>query len=75
MMLGIPTIVTDSTFYPELFSKYPAGVVIKEQSQLNFALRKIMEGNRNDYTVAAKKLYNEVLNPETAINNLVASLT
>jgi hypothetical protein len=75
MMLGIPTIVTDSTFYPELFSKYPAGVVIKEHSQLNFALRKIMEGNRNDYTVATKKLYNEVLNPETAINNLVASLT
>jgi hypothetical protein len=74
MMLGIPTIVTNSTFYPELFDKYLAGEVIKKYSQINTALRKIVNANQDNYAKEAKKLYDEVLNPKKAIQEMVTLL-
>lgn len=74
MMLGIPTVVTNSTFYPELFSKYIAGEVIQKPEQLNIALRKIINSDQKKYVEAAKELYDEVLNPKKAIEELVATL-
>ncbi|MFD0941963.1 glycosyltransferase [Pedobacter boryungensis] len=74
MMLGIPTIVTDSTFYPELFEKYLAGEVIKEYTQINPALKKIVNANQDKYAKEAKRLYDEVLNPKKAIHEMVTSL-
>lgn len=74
MMLGIPTIVSNSTYYPELFEKYLAGEVIKEYPQINIALRKIMNANQDNYAKEAKKLYDEVLNPKKAIHEMVTQL-
>jgi hypothetical protein len=70
MMIGIPTITTANSLYPELNCRYNFGETIKSIQEITGALIKI----RNDYDKkikGCKSLYENVLNPVSGINKLV----
>ncbi|MEO8399397.1 MAG: hypothetical protein ABI550_06230 [Ignavibacteriaceae bacterium] len=70
MMLGIPTITTANYIYKELNKEYNFGEIINTMSDIPLALSKI----KSDYTkksIGCKSLYENVLNPESKINNLI----
>lgn len=70
MMIGLPTITTANSLYPELNLHYGFGEIIKNISELPDALIKI----KNNYDIkvtGCKSLYENVLNPIPEINNLV----
>lgn len=70
MMIGLPTITTANSLYPELNLQYGFGETIKEIPELPGALVKI-KNDYNNKVKGCKSLYENVLNPVPEINKLV----
>ncbi|MEO8209038.1 MAG: hypothetical protein ABI840_00640 [bacterium] len=70
MMIGLPTITTANSMYPELNQKYDFGETIENVSEIPGALVKIVNNYENKIR-GCKALYENVLNPVSGINNLV----
>ncbi|MDQ3020511.1 MAG: hypothetical protein M3R36_08075 [Bacteroidota bacterium] len=70
MMIGLPTITTANSMYPELNLKYCFGETIQNVSEIPEALIKILNDYENKI-LGCKALYENVLNPVSGINSLM----
>ncbi len=70
MMMGIPTITTKNNSFIDLLKTYNFGYIINDFSEMNKALSFISE-NHNSQSAEAKRLYNELMNPNLYISNYI----
>jgi hypothetical protein len=74
MMMGIPTITTKSSSFLDFKKHYNFGYVLEDFSELKNALAYV-KLREKEMSMEAKKLYNEVINPELYINHYIDMLT
>ncbi|KQC02423.1 hypothetical protein AQF98_02255 [Pedobacter sp. Hv1] len=68
MMMGIPTITTKNNSFNDLLKTYNFGYIINDFSEMSKALSSISE-NYDTQKHEAKRLYNEVMNPELYLSS------
>ena len=74
MMLGIPAITTENEILEDLNMRYQFGKVIKDiKRDLHEAIEDIRD-NYEKYHRGALRLYDEKLNPEKALNDMLDSI-
>ena len=63
MMLGLPTIVTPCQTYEQLLEKYHFGAILTDENRIEICLN----GIDNQCSSEAKRLYDEVLQPDVKV--------
>jgi hypothetical protein len=73
MMLGIPAVTSENITYKELNEKYDFGYTVSIADEIPEALRNIKR-DLNKKSAGSRKLYEEVLDPVSRIDELVRNI-